>query len=516
MSGNTAVDDAALALAVLDSLKARVAQLDQTGTILAVNQAWREEVPAFCGRTLLRRPLEGANYLRVCARSARAGDAVAAQLEDGLRQVLERHVEGFTCEYSCPQPEGMSWFLLWAAPVLGPEEGAVIAHFDITSRKVSEEHHAQLRQAIEVAALEWAQTFDAIRSPVLVIQPGGAIARVNEAARELVGKGFPEIIGRTLEEIGQGEPWREAAALVRGLAAGGGPDALEVHDAESGRHWHVKVSLRPSARPDRERIILQLHDVTPTVRLQESLRRSEVMATLGAVVAGLAHEVRNPLFGMSAVLEAFESRFGERSEYKEYLGCLRAELVRIQDLMQSLLTYGRPEVPSRESVSPTAAIEEAVGLCQKVARGRQVTLVTDLAEHLPMLVADRKRLVLALKNVIENGVQMSKAGGSVRILGRSIECDGALWLRLAVEDSGPGFAAADLSRVFQPFVTHRQGGTGLGLAIAAQVIEGHGGTVRAHNRGAGGSGSAGSTGGTGGTGGGIVEMLLPAPAGEMP
>jgi PAS domain S-box-containing protein len=340
---------------------------------------------------------------------------------------------------------------------------------------------------------EWAATFDAIHTPLLVLAPGGAILRANRAARDLSGLSDAEILGRTPAEVGRGEPWNEAAALVARLVQGAGAEAAEVRDEESGRSWQIEATLLPASELSEARIILQLRDVTETVRLHESVRRAEVMATLGAVVVGLAHEVRNPLFGMSSVLDAFASRFGDRPEYQHHLSRLRAELERLKTLMQSLLAHGRPARPNLERGSLRQTVEEALLLCRPEARRRKVTLEADFADSCPV-ACDREQLVLALKNVVDNGVQHAPAGGSVRVVGRRVEIDGAPWIRLTVEDSGPGFPEEELARVFEPFYSRRAGGTGLGLAIVAQTIEGHGGLVRAHNW----------------EGGGAIEVLLPA------
>jgi PAS domain S-box-containing protein len=488
---NPSTGEAALALVVLDSLKARVAQIDPEGIIRAVNQAWREVEPTL-DPAALRSRMEGADYLATCDRAAGGGELIAAQVARGLREVLAGTCEFFTCEYPCQLSEDRAWFLLWAAPL--PIGGAVIAHFDITTRTLSEEHNAQLRRELETTAVDWAQTFDALSSLIFVVEPNGRISRVNRAARLLIGKTTGEIVGRTVEEVGEGEPWNGAAALLADLGDDDEAEGVDVCDS-TGTYWHLSASRRAASPHSEPRIILQLRDVTTTVRLQQALRRSEVMATLGSVVAGLAHEVRNPLFGMSAVLDAFENRFGDRAEYREHLSSLRRDLGRIKSLAQSLLTYGRPSPPANAAIELSGPVEEALGLCQPAARRRGVALATELEGAWPPVTVDRARFVLALKNVIDNGVELSPPGGAVRVLGRPFETAGNTFLRIEIEDSGPGFASDELSRVFELCFSHRPGGTGLGLAIAAQVVEDHGGTIRAHNR---------------DTRGGVVEILLPA------
>jgi signal transduction histidine kinase len=105
---------------------------------------------------------------------------------------------------------------------------------------------------------------------------------------------------------------------------------------------------------------------------------------------------------------------------------------------------------------------------------------------LPPLAADRKRIVQVFQNLLENALRHSPPGGTVVVLLEPPAPDGSL-VRVAIRDAGPGFAAADLPHVFEPFFTRRKGGTGLGLSIVQQIVEQHGGRVEARNDPAGGA-----------------------------
>ena len=352
---------------------------------------------------------------------------------------------------------------------------------DVSLHKEAEERQSQLRQALERAAFDWRSTFDAIESPILLLGLDGRIQRLNRATRELLGRDYREIIGRGVLEIGAGQPWTTVAALADRILESFLPEVCEATDESRERTWEVDASISALADETDTKVIVQLRDITKTTRLQESLRRSETMAALGSVVGGVAHEVRNPLFGMSAVLDAFESRFGEQPEQRPYLRLLRQELGRMTQLMQDLLEYGKPARFDMVSREIAEVVEGALELCRPLAERQGVVLVLRLEPGLHGALIDGQQLTQAIKNVLENAVQHSPAGGEVTIEAASFSVEASPWVRVSVRDRGPGFAPADLPRVMEPFFSRRNGGTGLGLSIVSRVVEGHGGRVRIAN-----------------------------------
>ncbi|HEX7185287.1 MAG TPA: PAS domain S-box protein [Thermoanaerobaculia bacterium] len=358
---------------------------------------------------------------------------------------------------------------------------------DVTERKEAEAQQAELRRALERAAYEWRSTFDAIQLPILLLGLDGRLRRLNRAASELLGRDYREVIGRTVGEIGSGQPWDAVAALTSRIIEGCPAEVCEARDEKGSRTWEVAASISAQSDEEDAKVIVQVRDLTETVRLQESLRRSETMAVLGSVVGGVAHEVRNPLFGMSSVLDAFENRFGDCPEFRPYLPLLRSELRRMTDLMQALLDYGKPPQFEMAAGDPIVAVEGALALCRQLAGRCGVSLRVEAAAARPPASFDPQQLAQALKNVVENAVQHSPEGSAVMIEAAGFAAEGAPWVRLSVLDQGSGFSPADLPRVLDPFFTRRKGGTGLGLSIVSRIVEAHGGRLRVSNHPAGGA-----------------------------
>jgi PAS domain S-box-containing protein len=382
---------------------------------------------------------------------------------------------------------GRRWISINSRPLVRPGGGApyaaVLSFSDITARREAEEERGRigeaqvkLQQLISRSALEWRLTFDALGSPLLLLELDGRIIRLNEAARALAGIPFEDAVHKPLAALGGEPPWPAVQALAERVIATAEGATTQARERQ-GRAWDVAVN--PVAGPGGERwLVVVLLDITDLVKLQESLRRSETMSAMGALVAGVAHEVRNPLFGISATLDAFESRFKSRTEYRRYFDVLKERVHRLSELMQQLLDYGKPLRLAPSAEAPGEVMRAAAAGCSPLAAKARVEIVEEPVADLPSLEMDRNRVVQVFQNLLENAIQHSPPGS--RVVFRA-EGTGE-GVRFAVEDSGSGFRAEDLDRIFEPFFTRRRGGTGLGLSIVQRIVEQHGGEVAASNR----------------------------------
>lgn len=352
---------------------------------------------------------------------------------------------------------------------------------DTTERRRVDEEQRSLRELLGTAASEWRATFDAIEMPILILGAGGRMERLNRAARDLAGRDFRDLLGRRVEEVGEDAVWQRAGELVERVRSDHQAATVEVADEASGRTWMLAASPGVPDLSEARPIILTVRELTGLVRLQESLRRSETMAAMGSLVAGVAHEVRNPLFGISAVVDALERRVEERAELASHLGYLRRELHRLEKLMADLLDFGRPVVPEAEPMALDRVVEDALLACGARIEQADVVVERQADEEAPPVLLDRRRVTQALVNLVENALHHAPAGSRVEIVTAGVERGGRRWSQVTVRDRGPGFREADLPRLFEPFFSRREGGTGLGLPIVVKIVEGHGGEVEAAN-----------------------------------
>jgi PAS domain S-box-containing protein len=345
----------------------------------------------------------------------------------------------------------------------------VTAIRDMTERRRLE---ADLRNAVH----EWNQCFDAMPAGLIIADEAGRIRRANRLVLEWSGaEHFRDLIGRTLASFGAEEPWLGLGRLVQ--APRSGKAAEELRNTTSGKVWRVAWSPFPRAEGEAPWLIFAIRDVTEEMRLRDDLRRQETLAAMGSLVAGVAHEVRTPLFSISATLDAVEG--GTAEEIEEGADRLRAQVKRLSNLMSDLLDYGRPPELQIEAGRLGDVLERAVRACGEMAAAADVAVrLEPAAGEMPPVPRDPRRLEQVFQNLVANAIQHSPRGGTVRL----VTSQGAGIVECRVEDEGPGIPADQLPRVFEPFFTKRKGGTGLGLPIVQRLVEAHGGRVAAANR----------------------------------
>jgi len=329
---------------------------------------------------------------------------------------------------------------------------------------------------------------DAVIDGVVTLDEGGFVETVNPAAERIFGWRESELLGRSALLL-VSEPF--AARYRQFLARNRDDEGLIGTKREldgvrrDGTEFPMEVAFSEMRLGGRRLFIATVRDLSDKrradaelARLQEEVRRNEVMALIGSLVAGFAHEARNPLFGISAVLDALAARFGEGSEFAEHFALLRRDVKRLNDLMQDLLEFGRPTSYADRASQPIGRVlADAVSECATLRESSGVDVAVQVADE-GACVAANARLVRAFQNLLQNAIQFSPRGSAVTI--DATLCEPGV-ISCVVRDRGPGVAAADLPRLFEPFYTRRRGGTGLGLAIVQRIVEEHRGTVAAAN-----------------------------------
>lgn len=316
----------------------------------------------------------------------------------------------------------------------------------------------------------------------------GTILDVNPRMTEMFGYTREEAREIDLAVLTSGmSPYTNENALANVRIRPGDRQLFEWQTRHKDGHlFWVEVSLRSAIIDGVERVVAVVRDVDQRKELEEALRRSETMSAMGALVAGVAHEVRNPLFGMSAMLDAYADEMNT-GDLQELSNGLREQISRLTQLTRELLEFGRPVTNTPLPASLAELIDEVFTSRARAAADAAVTLRSTIDPHLPAVTMDRHRLRQVFENLIDNAVQHSPAVRNVSVGATQIVHAERTWIECRVEDDGRGFQASDLGRVFEPFFTRRERGIGLGMSIVQRIVGEHGGRVTAENRAEGGA-----------------------------
>lgn len=226
--------------------------------------------------------------------------------------------------------------------------------------------------------------------------------------------------------------------------------------------------------------VILMRDLHEIEALQEKLKRSERLASLGQMAAGIAHEVRNPLGSIKGLAQYFARKFENQPEEKKYAEAIIGESDRLNRVVRDLLDFARPQEPEYQICSNLDIIDHALALVQADLQAKQITFTRHCDNKVSSLKADPDLLAQALMNLFLNAVEAMDANGTL-----SVNCvyhENDQKIQVEIKDNGSGVAPEDLPKIFDPFFTGKKGGTGLGLALVHRIVENHGGSIDVHSQ----------------------------------
>jgi signal transduction histidine kinase len=219
-------------------------------------------------------------------------------------------------------------------------------------------------------------------------------------------------------------------------------------------------------------------------RAEAALARSETLATMGMMAAGVAHEIRNPLAIISAAAARLKKKLaGSEAAGDELLDFIPEEVRRLNDILEGYLRFARDEPLARVECDLAHIVQRTAALTRETLRESGISLEVEGAERAGTVFADPQRMQQVLLNLLLNAAQAMPAGGSITV---GLDADEKR-ATLRVADRGVGFSKQGLETATAPFVTTKDKGSGLGLAMARRIVEAHGGTLELGNREGGGA-----------------------------
>jgi signal transduction histidine kinase len=213
---------------------------------------------------------------------------------------------------------------------------------------------------------------------------------------------------------------------------------------------------------------------------QAEARRSERLAALGQLSAGLAHEIRNPLAVIKGSAEMLGQKLGESNPLAtELAGYISSETNRLSALVTRFLDFARPLHADLTKQSITAVLDRALRDVATLWKGEPINVEKDYASDLPSVPLDESLAEQAFLNIVQNAYDaMSANGGRLRIGAKRARANDVDGVEVRIEDSGPGIPPELREQIFNPFVTTKKTGVGLGLSIVSKIMDGHHGWIR--------------------------------------
>ncbi len=382
-----------------------------------------------------------------------------------------------------PQSAG-SWLLvplsLGERVIGGLTVRAPVGAFGPADLSLAEAFAAQAAGALESSSMverfdagrrSWRDVVDAIAPALCIVDEDGSIRRANQAFSDLVGTEPVAVVGRLWRELLPAE-WRPD--VERLLSAAGELSEIELRRGDDA----YAASSVPFTSGDRSSVVLLFDDRTERRRLQDQLIQSEKMSAVGQLIAGIAHDLNNPLASVVGFADFLAERPDVPAGLREPLGVIREEAERASNIVKSLLGFARKQDRRRQPTPLRPLLEATLLLLRNELMARRVESRLEVEPELPAPAADANQLQQVLVNLINNAAQaIASAGRPGTIVVRARR-----WLdgvAIDVIDDGPGMSEELAARVFDPFFTTKAEGhgTGLGLSISHGIVKEHGGRI---------------------------------------
>jgi two-component system, NtrC family, sensor histidine kinase PilS len=377
-------------------------------------------------------------------------------------------------------PEANFWYQVVVIAFVG----ALIAILGNRLTDASREQRA-LAAALFQARLEADEILGSIQSGVLSVDGDGRLGYINPPGRAILSAdGGTFIPGQPVLETLRARSRDLHDAITRGIADGGRVARAEVQVRRiDGTLFPVGLSTTTFKRPgsDRRLVTAIFTDISDLKRLQEFRVRAERLEAVAALSASLAHEIRNPLAAIRSAVEQLARLVGDDEDDQTLARLVMRESERLNRLLSEFLDFSRVRATKFERLDLTSLVRDAVRIVseQPAAHG----LIIDVTGEPVALDADSDLLHRLVSNLLLNAAQALEGSGEIQVrVGLAPPGEGSGGgvdrpVKLSVRDNGPGIPEIVRERLFEPFVSGRQGGTGLGLAIVQRAVAAHRGVI---------------------------------------
>jgi two-component system, NtrC family, sensor kinase len=340
--------------------------------------------------------------------------------------------------------------------------------------------NAELVETLRQAEWRFRTLFRAAPDAVFTVLQSGRIREANDAVRDVTGSDPLQVVGRPVVDLVVEADRERLRAALDGTFAGT-PARIEVAFQHEGRGTPVRrvVALAMSRLPEADppSVLLVGRDMTSEREMRVRLMESDRLAAVGELVAGVAHEVNNPLSSISAFAQLLLRDGGLTAAQRDSIEVIKSETLRASQVVKDLLAFARRSEPQREPLDLNGVVSRTLRLRGYQLTSNKINVETDLSPDLPSVVGDARQLQQVCLNLVTNAIQaMAALGGGTLFV--STRPDGP-HVQLDMRDTGPGIPDAAKVHIFEPFFTTKDEGegTGLGLSVSYGIITAHGGKI---------------------------------------
>ncbi len=316
---------------------------------------------------------------------------------------------------------------------------------------------------------------DGMAEGLISIDEKGIVRTVNNEVEKMLTVKSRDLTGRHWENAFNGGPLESIIDII----SSGTPFYDRELVLSDKVRSHIAVTMIPvRSQAGGGGVVLFLRDTGEVRALQARVRTSERLAALGRLVAGMAHEIRNPLNSIRGYSQHLKSRFDQESQEGRSIDIIMKEVDRLNRVITELLDFSRPREPHLLEVDLNEIVGSAISLVEKESVSQGVKVVPDLAREGILINGEEDSLKQLLLNLFLNAFQALPEGGVLTVSTRYDNGQAVL----TVSDTGSGIQEEDMDRIFEPFFTRKAEGTGLGLAIVHRIVQDHYGEIGVSSR----------------------------------
>ncbi|MEW6409798.1 MAG: DUF3365 domain-containing protein [Nitrospirota bacterium] len=350
------------------------------------------------------------------------------------------------------------------------EIGSLMSSFNIMASHLSAAQD-DLRRNIETLQ----SIFNGISDPLALVNPECSIIMSNKAYREWILKGSPVVLNKRCHEIAHQDDSRCSACILEQVLI----EKRAIYgDCKTQDGQHYSVHFYPIFDDSNEvsRVVHYVKNITERKVIEEQIMKTEKLAALGQLSAGIAHEVNNPLGGIRLCFNNLITIEMDEETKKEHIELVNSGFDRIQNIVKLLLDFSKSAPLKLSPCSINKIIENVLRLSEYLITKKEITLIKNLSKDIPELMIDSNKMEQVFLNLIINAIQAMD--GSPRVLTiESTVNGGYCWVSVA--DTGRGIPEEEIPYIFDPFFTTKDvgEGTGLGLTVSRAIVEQHKGEI---------------------------------------